>query len=54
MWTPWGPGEVSCIERCPHFRATYIYIKKTLLAKYPKYKSVLISGMAFKTVHTMA
>ena len=20
MWTPWGLGEVSCIERCPHFR----------------------------------
>ena len=20
MWTPLGPGEVSCIERCPHFR----------------------------------
>ena len=20
LWTPWGPGEVSCIERCPHFR----------------------------------
>ena len=20
MWTPWGPGEVSCIERCPQFR----------------------------------
>ena len=19
LWTPWGPGEVSCIERCPHF-----------------------------------
>ena len=20
LWTPWGPGEVSCIERCTHFR----------------------------------
>ena len=23
MWTPWGPGEVSCIERCPHFRGKF-------------------------------
>ena len=20
LWTPWGPSEVSCIERCPQFR----------------------------------
>ena len=20
LWTPWGPGKVSCVERCPHFR----------------------------------
>ena len=20
LWTPWGPGEVPCTERCPHFR----------------------------------
>ena len=20
MWTPWGSAEVSCIEKCPHFR----------------------------------
>ena len=20
LWTPWGPGQVSCIETCPHFR----------------------------------
>ena len=19
MWTPWRPGEVPCVERCPHF-----------------------------------
>ena len=23
LWTPWGPGEVSCIERCPHFRCKF-------------------------------
>ena len=22
LWTPWGPGEVSGLERCPHFRVT--------------------------------
>ena len=25
LWTPWGPGEVSCIERCPHFRINKFY-----------------------------
>ena len=20
IWTPWAPGKVSCIERCPYFR----------------------------------
>ena len=24
LWKPWGPGEVSCIERCPYFRDKYI------------------------------
>ena len=32
MWTPWGPGEVSCIEKCPHFRGKFIHIWDT--AKY--------------------
>ena len=27
MWTPWGPGEVSCIERCPHFRGKFLLRK---------------------------
>ena len=27
MWTPWGPGEVSCIERCPHFRGKFMLRK---------------------------
>ena len=26
-WTPWGPGEVSCIEKCPHFRGEFILKK---------------------------
>ena len=24
MWIPWGPCEVSCVERCPHFRGKVI------------------------------
>ena len=27
LWTPWGPGEVSCIEKCPHFRGNNILRK---------------------------
>ena len=46
LWTPWGPGEVSCIqwnpsivdtlgtwsciERCPHFRGKLIFKKAYL------------------------
>ena len=24
LWTPWGPGEVSCMKRCPHFRGKFL------------------------------
>ena len=24
LWTPWGPGEVSCIEKCTNFRGKFI------------------------------
>ena len=24
MWAPWGPGVLSCIESCPHFRDNYV------------------------------
>ena len=34
--TPWGPGEVSCIERCPHFRGKFILRKHIrYIAKCP-------------------
>ena len=29
MWTPLGPGEVSCTERCPHVSCTNLSIGKT-------------------------
>ena len=32
LWTPWGPGEVSYIERCPHFRGNYT-LKKAYLGR---------------------
>ena len=49
LWTPWGPGEVSCIERCPHFRGRFILRKHIWdIAKCPLYKGVLISGVSFK------
>ena len=42
--TPWGSGEVSCIERCPHFRR-----RKHVwdIAKCAYYRGVLISGVSF-------
>ena len=24
LWASWGPDEVSCRERCPHFRGKFI------------------------------
>ena len=49
MWTPWGPGDVSCIGRCPHFRGKFI-LRKLIwdIAKCPFYRSVLISRVSFK------
>ena len=31
MWITWGPGKVSCIERCPHFRGKINCIQKACL-----------------------
>ena len=30
LWTPWGPGKVSCIERCPLFRGKFTFRKHIL------------------------
>ena len=55
LWTPWGPGEVSCIERCPHFRGRFILRKHVWdIAKCPLYKGVLISGVSFKRSSTVS
>ena len=58
LWTPWGPGEMSCIERCPHLslRGIHTYLRKHIwdTAKRPLARGVLISGVSFKrgfTVH---
>ena len=46
MWTPWGPGEVSCIESCPHFRGKYIgHSKVSLLQRCPYFRGVLQEGL---------
>ena len=46
LWTPWGPGEVPCIERCPHFfRGNLLLRNRTWdVAKCPKYRDVFTSG----------
>ena len=54
MWTPWGPGEVSCIERCPHFRGKFLLRKHIWdIAKCPQCRGVLISGVSFKRGSTV-
>ena len=55
LWTPWGPGEVSCIERCPHFRGKFTLGKHIWdTAKCPYYRGVLISGVSFKRGSTVS
>ena len=48
MWTPWGPGEVSCTESCPHFGS--IDIKKAYFGTQQSVLDtevdVLISGVS--------
>ena len=47
LWTPRGPGEVSCIERCPHFRGKFPLRNCNWdIAKCPQYSGVLISGVS--------
>ena len=42
VWTPWGPGEMSSIERCPHFRVKCTLRKHIWdIAKSPYYRGVL-------------
>ena len=51
LWTSWGPGEVSSIERCPHFRG-----KESVFGTQ---QSVLITevslflGVSFKRASTV-
>ena len=50
LWTPWGPGEVPCIDRCPHFRGKFVPRKhvwdtgKSLIQRCPYSRSVLLRG----------
>ena len=49
LWTPWGPGKVSCLEGCPHFKGKFLQRKHSWdIAKCPYYRGVLISGVSFK------
>ena len=45
LWTPWGPGEVSCIERCPHFRGKLGHSKVSLLAEVFLFQGCPLRGV---------
>ena len=54
MWTPWGSGEVSCIEGCPYFRDKFtlrMHVWDTM--ECSSYRGVLISGVSFKRSFTV-
>ena len=36
MWTTWGPGKVSSIERCPHFRVKKAYLGHSFPREFPR------------------
>ena len=38
LLTPWGLGNVSCIDRCPHFRSKFILRTIWETAKCPYYR----------------
>ena len=51
LWTPWGPGGMSCIERCPHFRDKCTLRKRiwdiaelSLIQRCPYFRGVLLEG----------
>ena len=47
LWTHWGPGKVSCIERCPHFRGKFIaYFGHSKSSLLQRCQGVLISGVS--------
>ena len=54
LWTPRGPGEVSCTEMCPHFWGKFILRNHIWdAAKCPQYRCVHISGVSFKRGSTV-
>ena len=52
LWTPWGPGKVSCIERCPYFGGKFpLRMHIWDMAKCPEYTEVsLFQGCPLRGV----
>ena len=50
LWMPWGPGNVSFIEGCPHFRSrfilrTHISDIVSVIQRCPYFRSILLRGV---------
>ena len=42
LWTPFGPGEASCLERCPYFRLLRFGVcKVSLIQRCPYFRGIL-------------
>ena len=51
LWKPWGPGGVSCIQRCRVTKA-YMYVfmghsKVSLLQRCPDFRGVLTTEVSW-------
>ena len=56
MRTPcnWGPGEVSCVERCPHFRGKFVaFLGNISKVSLINTEVSLFQGCRLRGVHCM-
>ena len=49
LWTPWGPGEVSCIKRCPRFKGKFVLRKHISKVSLPGEVSCIKRCPCFKS-----
>ena len=54
MWTLWGPGKVSCLERRPHFRGKFVFKNACLGHRKVSLIQRGISGVSIKRGSTLS
>ena len=54
LWTPWGPGEVSCMERCSRLRGTFIAYSGSAECLNTEVSGCPLRGVPLQTLSTNA